>query len=139
MQPIYGAIEGGGTKFVCLVGAGPEDIRAETRFPTTTPAETLGQAVAFFQHQEGVFGKLAAIGLACFGPLNPNPAGPAPMWLNRSKRHLACRSASIPMSTAPRWQKDVGALLKAAIRCSTSPLARELAAGRWSMDSSCTG
>jgi fructokinase len=76
MQPIYGAIEGGGTKFVCLVGAGPEDIRAETRFPTTTPAETLGQAVAFFQHQEGVFGKLAAIGLACFGPLNPNPASP---------------------------------------------------------------
>ena len=29
-QP-FGAIEAGGTKFVCLVGSGPDDIRAETR------------------------------------------------------------------------------------------------------------
>ena len=37
---LYGGIEAGGTKFVCAVGSGPDDIRAETRFPTTTPAET---------------------------------------------------------------------------------------------------
>jgi fructokinase len=38
MQPkIYGSMEGGGTKFICAVGTGPDDIREEIRFPTTTP------------------------------------------------------------------------------------------------------
>lgn len=73
---IYGGIEGGGTKFVCAVGTGPADIRAEARFQTTTPAETMAQVVNFFKMQENNFGKLASIGFACFGPLDPNPASP---------------------------------------------------------------
>jgi fructokinase len=71
----FGGIEAGGTKFVCAVGAGPEDIRAEARFPTTTPAETLQQATAFFQEQQRNY-PLAAIGIAAFGPVDPNPASP---------------------------------------------------------------
>lgn len=70
MSKLYGGIEGGGTKFVCAVGTGPDDIRAEIRFPTTTPKETLDQAVDFFRE----YNDLAAIGIACFGPLDPNPA-----------------------------------------------------------------
>jgi fructokinase len=66
---LFGGIEGGGTKFVCAVGTGPFDIRAEVRFPTTTPKETLDQAIAFFKEQDN----LASIGIACFGPLDPNP------------------------------------------------------------------
>ena len=46
---LYGAIEAGGTKFVCLVGNGPNDIVAETRFPTQEPGPTLDQAMAFFR------------------------------------------------------------------------------------------
>jgi len=76
MNPLYGGIEGGGTKFVCVVGGGPGDIRAETRYPTTTPAETLGQAIEFFRQQQIVHGQLEAIGLACFGPLDPDPTSP---------------------------------------------------------------
>jgi fructokinase len=45
---LIGGIEAGGTKFVCSVGSGPEDLQAETRFPTTTPEETLARAIAFF-------------------------------------------------------------------------------------------
>ena len=41
MTQLFGGVEAGGTKFVCAVGTGPDDIRAEARFPTTTPAETL--------------------------------------------------------------------------------------------------
>ena len=68
-RPLAGGIEAGGTKFVCLVGSGPEHIVAETRFPTTTPAETLDRAIAFFGPYTGP-GGLAAIGLACFGPVD---------------------------------------------------------------------
>lgn len=69
MSKLYGGIEGGGTKFVCAVGTSSDDIRAEVRFPTTTPKETLDQAVDFFKG----YGDLAAIGIACFGPLDPRP------------------------------------------------------------------
>ena len=68
MAALYGGIEGGGTKFVCAVGCGPDDIKAETRFPTTTPQETLEKAVAFFCEQQAIHGPLAALGLASFGP-----------------------------------------------------------------------
>jgi fructokinase len=37
MKPIFGGMEGGGTKFVCAVGTGPNDLRAEVGFSTTTP------------------------------------------------------------------------------------------------------
>ncbi|MBM3144018.1 MAG: ROK family protein [Chloroflexi bacterium] len=69
---LYGGIEAGGAKFVCAVGTGPADIRAEARFPTTTPAETIGRAIAFFE----AHGKLSAIGVGSFGPLDPNPDSP---------------------------------------------------------------
>ncbi|MEN8173688.1 MAG: ROK family protein [Chloroflexota bacterium] len=72
MKPLFGGIEGGGTKFVCAVGTGPEDIHAEIRFPTTTPMETLGKAVDFFKEQS----RLAAVGFASFGPLDLNSTSP---------------------------------------------------------------
>jgi len=37
----FAGVEMGGTKCVCLLATGPEDIRDEVRIPTTTPAETL--------------------------------------------------------------------------------------------------
>jgi len=91
MTALFGGIEAGGTKFVCAVGTGPDDIRNEVRFPTTTPAETLGRAIAYFKEQQAIFGPLAAIGLGAFGPLDPNPqsptfgyvtATPKPHWSN---------------------------------------------------------
>ncbi|HPH97848.1 MAG TPA: ROK family protein [Anaerolineaceae bacterium] len=72
MKPLFGGIEGGGTKCVCAVGSGPDDIQAETRFATTTPAETLEKAVNFFKQHEG----LSALGAAFFGPLDPDRASP---------------------------------------------------------------
>lgn len=90
-SPYVGGIEAGGTKFVCAVGTGPDDVRAEARFPTTTPEETVARAVAFFREQEKAHGRPAAIGIASFGPLDPNPASPTfgyitstpkPRWAN---------------------------------------------------------
>jgi fructokinase len=76
MTPIslFGGIEGGGTKFVCMVATGPQNIIDEIRFPTTTPAETLEQAVSFFRKYAGQ--GLAAIGMASFGPVDLNSDSP---------------------------------------------------------------
>jgi fructokinase len=72
-DPLFGAIEAGGTKFVCLVGRGPDDIVLDSRFPTTTPQETIGRVMDFFRPfaRDGV---LAAIGIGSFGPLDLDPA-----------------------------------------------------------------
>lgn len=72
---LFGGIEAGGTKFGCAVGTGPDDLRAETRFPTTTPEETIGRAIAFFKEQAGTE-PLAAVGIASFGPVDPDPDSP---------------------------------------------------------------
>jgi fructokinase len=73
---LFGGIEGGGTKFICAVGTGPGDVRAEMRFPTTTPQETLSRAIAFFKEQERSFGSLSALGVATFGPIDPRLDSP---------------------------------------------------------------
>ncbi len=70
---IYGGIEGGGTKFNCIVGSGPDHIIAEARFATTTPEETLKQVSEFFlPHAD----QLAGIGLGSFGPFDVDPHSP---------------------------------------------------------------
>lgn len=74
-MPLYGGIEAGGTKFVCAIGTGPLDIRAETRFPTATPAEAIGKAIAFFRDYQRDE-PLTAIGIASFGPVDPDPDSP---------------------------------------------------------------
>jgi fructokinase len=75
MSSVYlGAIEAGGTKFVCAVGTPQGELIRETRIPTSSPAETLEQVVAFFRsHGEA----LAAVGIASFGPVELNPSSPA--------------------------------------------------------------
>lgn len=75
MTRLYGGIEAGGTKFVCVIGSGPLEIIAETRFPTTQPDETIQEAIEFFEpYTRG--GELAAVGIASFGPVDLNPASP---------------------------------------------------------------
>ncbi len=67
----YGGVEGGGTKFVCLVGTSPDDIRAETRIPTASADETLTTVVGFFADRD-----VDAVGVAHFGPLDLDPTSP---------------------------------------------------------------
>lgn len=76
MNALYGGVEAGGTKFVCAVGTDPDNVRAMARFPTTTPKETVAHATAFFQEREAVDGPLTALGIASFGPVDPNPSSP---------------------------------------------------------------
>lgn len=72
---VLGAVEGGGTKFVCMVGTSPDDVIDEVTIPTAEPDETIGAVVEFFQRRRSGL-KLAAIGVATFGPIGLNPASP---------------------------------------------------------------
>ena len=69
---LYGGIEAGGTKFVCGVGTAQGELRSETRFPTTTPDETIARAVDFFHDHPD----LVSIGIASFGPIDLQPGSP---------------------------------------------------------------
>lgn len=62
---LYGGIEAGGTKFVCVVGHGPDEILDRERIDTTDPATTLMQCLEFFARHESI----RALGIASFGPL----------------------------------------------------------------------
>jgi fructokinase len=104
-MPVFGGIEAGGTKFVCAVGTGPADLRDEIRFPTTTPAETMGRALDYFKEQ-AAREPLAAVGIASFGPVDPNPNSPTfgyitstpkPGWANTDFGQAISRALGLPV------------------------------------------
>lgn len=100
---IFGGIEAGGTKFACVVGSGPEDLRAEVRFPTTSPEETLEKAIGFFRQQPT---PLSAIGIGSFGPIDLDPGSPTfgfitttpkPGWAQTNITGLLQEALQIPV------------------------------------------
>lgn len=83
-----GAIEAGGTKFVCGIGNEFGEIFERISFPTTTPEETMGQVISFFKEKE-----VEAIGIGSFGPVDLNRSSstygsvtttPKPYWSHYS-------------------------------------------------------
>ena len=54
---LYGAIEAGGTKFVCAVGNEKLDIIEKVNFTTLSPKETMPQVISFFHTTPGFFDK----------------------------------------------------------------------------------
>jgi fructokinase len=83
---ILGAIEAGGTKFVCGIGNEHGEVLDRVSFPTTTPEETMEKVVAYFKGKD-----IQAIGLGTFGPADVNKQSdtygyitstPKPFWGN---------------------------------------------------------
>jgi fructokinase len=107
MKRLYGGIEAGGTKFVCVVGSGPDDIVEEIRFQTTQVAEeTIQRAIAFFRPYTRN-ANLSAIGIASFGPVDLNPASPTygyitttpkPGWSQVDLRGTVKRALDLPVA-----------------------------------------
>jgi len=69
-KPLYAAIEGGGTKFVCAVGPSADETLESIVIATTDPHATLDGCVQFFERAERTHGKLDAFGFGCFGPID---------------------------------------------------------------------
>jgi len=100
---LYGGIEAGGTKFVCSIASGPDQIVQEIRFSTTTPEDTLRRAIQFFEPFVANR-QINSIGIGCFGPLDLNPksatygfitATPKPHWSNVDVRGTLQRKLNV--------------------------------------------
>jgi fructokinase len=100
---VYGGIETGGTKWECAIGTGPDDLRAQATIPTTTPKETIGRVVAFFERE----GPVAAIGIGSFGPIDQKPGSatwghimstPKPGWAHTDVGGEVGRRLSVPVA-----------------------------------------
>ncbi len=74
-EDLYGGIEAGGTKFLCVVGSGPENIAQQVRIETTTPDETFHKVIEFFQPHINAE-RIKAIGVGCFGPIDLDRESP---------------------------------------------------------------
>jgi fructokinase len=72
----FGAVEAGGTKFICAIGDEQGNIVAHERFPTKDPISTLAAMHAFLHRENRDLGPLAAIGVASFGPIELDKTSP---------------------------------------------------------------
>lgn len=68
---MFGAIEAGGTKFVCAVGDETGQIVERIQIPTTVPEETMAKVMTFFKKYH-----VNAIGVGSFGPIDVNVDSP---------------------------------------------------------------
>lgn len=69
---IIGAIEAGGTKFVCGIGNERGEILDRISFPTEEPEKTTQKAADYFQNKG-----IEALGVGSFGPLDLDENSPA--------------------------------------------------------------
>jgi fructokinase len=100
---VYGGIETGGSKWECAIGTDPDDLRATATIPTTTPAETIDRAIAFFERE----GPVAAIGIGSFGPIDQKLTSPTwghitttpkPGWAHTDVGQETRRRLSVPVA-----------------------------------------
>lgn len=114
---LLGAVEGGGTKFICAVGQGPDDIVDRARIETGEPYDTLKRVVEFFRPHRPTL-----IGVAMFGPLE----------LRASSSELGCTLAT----PKPGWNgvpvsRRLATALGCDVRIDTDVNAAALAEARW--------
>ncbi len=77
-KPLYGAVEAGGTKFLCAAGYGPTELPEEARevIATEAPQPTLAAVVRFFEAMARKYGPFAGLGIAAFGPIDVDIQSP---------------------------------------------------------------
>jgi len=105
MNKLFGGIEAGGTKFVCMAGTDPDNIDREVRFPTTSPQETINQVIEFFSpyYQQN---QLLGIGIGSFGPVDLQKSSskygyitstPKPGWQNTNLCGEIAKAINVPI------------------------------------------
>ncbi|RKP48853.1 ROK family protein [Cohnella endophytica] len=106
---LIGAVEAGGTKFVCGVGNEKGEVLDRISFPTEQPEKTLAQVVEYFKDKQ-----TQAIGVGSFGPIDIDRSSPRygyvtttpkPGWANYPVLSTLKSALGVPMG----WDTDVNA------------------------------
>jgi fructokinase len=121
-QPLLGGVELGGTKCVCIIGSGPEDVRDHVSIPTGERDSTLARINSVLDRLQATHGPIEALGLASFGPLDLRPE--------------SRRFGHITSTVKPGWEgTDVigrlGTHRGIPIKINTDVNGAALAEGRW--------
>ena len=119
---LLAGVELGGTKCICVLGTGPQDIRAQVRIKTGEPAGTLEQIAAVLDGWRTGHGPIAALGIASFGPLDLRPG--------------SATYGHITATTKPAWSHTdvvgpLAPLLGVPVRFDTDVNGAALAEARW--------
>ena len=75
-KTLLAGIELGGTKCVCTLGTGPDDIRAQVTLSTQDPCSTLDAIAAVIEKWRVDFDSPGALGIASFGPIDLRHGSP---------------------------------------------------------------
>lgn len=84
---LLAGVELGGTKCVCILGTGPDDVRAMERLPTGEREETLRQIEAVLDRWRSQHGGLRALGIASFGPVDLRTGSPTYGCITSTSKH----------------------------------------------------
>jgi fructokinase len=120
---LLGGVELGGTKCVCLIGTGPDDIRAQVSVPTgSDPTATLDRIEEVLRNGMALHGPIRALGIASFGPVD----------LARSSPTYGCITATVK----PGWSHTsiasrLGHAFNVPVGFDTDVDGAALAEGRW--------
>src|SRR5882757_198403 len=71
--PLLAGVELGGTKCVCIIGTGPDDVRDQVTIPTAERNSTLERINSVLDGWWTAHGTIEAMRLASFGPLDLRP------------------------------------------------------------------
>jgi fructokinase len=119
---LLAGVELGGTKCVCILGTGPDDIRARVTVPTLDPDTTLDSIAAVIQKWREQPGPPVALGVASFGPIDLRRDSPTYGCMGATpKRGWA--NADIAGYFTRRFALPVG--------ITTDVIGAALAEGRW--------
>lgn len=83
MNRLFGAIEAGGTKFVCAVSDKDLNIIKKDSFPTTVPEETMKSVLDFFRPFKE---KIHSVGVGSFGPLDLKKNSPTYGYITKTPK-----------------------------------------------------
>ena len=122
LSRLYGAIEAGGTKFICAVGTPEGELVDQLRIETRDPTATLAQVLHYFDSAQLRLGHIAALGVGAFGPLDLRPGSETFGFITSTPKRA--------------WQNtDLAGALKRGLRCpvflDTDVAAAALGEWRW--------
>jgi fructokinase len=120
---LLAGVELGGTKCVCILGTGPDDVRVVERLPTgNEPQDTLREIETVFDRWRQQHGPPRSLGIASFGPVDLRAGSPTFGFITSTSK-LPWRNTDVA--------QRLGSKLGVPVVFDTDVNGAALAEGRW--------